>query len=286
MNETELILCDVLNCNRSRLYLEGLGELPLSIEQQQRYAYILEERKKGIPLQYILARCEFFGLEFRIRTGVFIPRPETEILVEEAIEKTRDEGRGLPAGKAGTRDVKILDIGTGSGNIAISLAKNISNAKITAADISPQAITLARENAKMHEVDGNIEFIQADIFSQTVNCKLLSVNYDLIISNPPYIRSADIQHLEPQVRYEPKVALDGGEDGLGFYRKIISLAGSLLKLDGVLLFEIGLNQAKDIAGISKYYSRFSIEKIVKDYSSIKRVMILKRDQMKPKVMEA
>ena len=267
MNEKELILCDLLNCDRPHLYLNGIDSCSLSTQERARYLSILEKRKEGLPLHYILGRCEFFGLEFKIRAGVFIPRPETEILVEKAIEKMKDEGRR-------TKDVRIFDIGTGSGNIAISLAKHLPNAKITAVDISPEAICLASENAQLHGVTDRIEFVNADIAA--ISYQLSAISYDIIVSNPPYIKSEDISGLQIEVQHEPIIALDGGKDGLDFYPKIMSIAAALLKPNGLLIFEIGLGQAEDIVAIIADYSQFSVEEIIKDHSAIERVMVLKK----------
>ncbi len=266
MNETEQILTDLLNCSRTELYLKHPD---LSCQEKQKFLSVIEQRKKGVPLQYILGRCEFFGLEFKIRPGVFIPRPETEILVETAIARTKDEGRR-------TKDVKILDIGTGSGNIAVSLAKHILNARITALDVSSEAIALAQENAKLNCVQEKIDFVQTDIFSPSAICHLPSAIYDVIVSNPPYIKSADIENLQIEVRHEPRMALEAGKDGLDFYRKIIELSKKILKPSGILLFEIGFGQAPDIRHIIRDYAMLKIVETVRDYSGIERVITVNR----------
>ena len=268
MNENELILCDLLNCKFIDLQLNNLSPDSLSEGKKSLFLSIKEKRAKGEPLQYILGKCEFFGLEFKVRPGVFIPRPETEILVEKAIKLVHSP-------QSTVHSPRILDIGTGSGNIAISLARNISNARITAIDISQDAIDLAKENAKLNEVEGRIEFINADILSATAY-ELRPMSYDLIISNPPYIKSGDIAGLQPEVQKEPRLALDGGLDGLDFYRKIIKPSHKFLKPNGILLFEIGLNQAQDISDIVKGYSMFKVEEIVKDYCGIERILIINK----------
>jgi release factor glutamine methyltransferase len=280
MNENELILCDLLKCNRVDLYLKEFNVCSLNPKQLALFLELKRRREQGFPVQYLLGKCEFFGLEFKVRPGVFIPRPETEILVETAIAKTKDEAC-LPARQGRrTRDVKILDIGTGSGNIAISLARNIPNSKITAIDKSLEAIKLAKENAQLNCVADKIEFIQTDIFSQTVNCKPLTVNYDLIISNPPYIRTGDLESLPAEVKHEPSTALDGGLDGLDFYREILKISKNLLCKDGYLLFEIGLRQALDISAIVRSTGVFNIERIIPDYNKIERVMVFKKNNFK------
>lgn len=271
MNENELILCDLLNCKFIDLHLNNLSPDSLSKEKRPLFLTIKEKRAKGEPLQYILGKCEFLCLEFKVRPGVFIPRPETEILVEKTIEIVRCQ---MPDARC-----QILDIGTGSGNIAVSLAKNIQNSKITTVDISQEAIDLAKENAKLHGVMDKIEFIKADIFSATAY-ELRPMSYDLIISNPPYIKSADIERLQIEVQQEPRVALDGGTDGLDFYRNIIKLSSVFLKPGGILLFEIGFGQAQDISKIVKAFGGFEVVKIIKDYNRIERVVILSLREIK------
>lgn len=278
MNENELILCDLLNCNRPDLYLNNLGPADLSPEKKRIFLSIKEKRMQGEPLQYILGKCEFFGLEFKARPGVLIPRPETEILVEEVIK--------LVSPQSTVHSPRILDIGTGSGNIAISLAKNIPNARITAIDISQDASDLAKENAALNGVRNMIEFKNEDV-SMYLQRLTRDRDYDFIVSNPPYIKSADIENLQIEVRKEPRSALDGGADGLDFYRNLIRLSASFLKPKGILLFEIGFDQAQEISKIVKAFGHFETVEIIKDYNQIERIMVLslRRDQMKPKVME-
>ncbi len=269
MNENELILCDLLNCKFLDLHLNNLSPDSLSPRKRSLFFSIKEKRAKGEPLQYILGKCEFFGLEFKVRPGVFIPRPETEILVEQAI--------GISNAIRNTQGaIRILDIGTGSGNIAISLAKNIPNSKITAVDISQEAINLAKENAKLHGVRDRIEFINEDIlmFSQY---EIPDTQYDLIISNPPYIKSADIEKLQIEVQKEPRLALDGGQDGLNYYRAIIELSSKFLKPNGILLFEAGLGQAQEISAIAGSGNIFYLENLIEDYNKIERVLVLKKN---------
>lgn len=261
MNERELILTNLLDCPRHELCFKNK---PLDKEETRRLSEILRRRSSGLPLQYILGSSEFMGIKFKVDKRVLIPRPETEILVETAIKKgLRVKGQGL--------SVKILDIGTGSGCIAISLAKFLPDAQITAVDISQKALEVARENAKLNSVADQIKFMQSDLFD---NYNLRPNTYDLIVSNPPYICSGEIKKLPKEVRYEPVIALDGGSDGIDFYRKIIKDAPCYLKENGYLIMEMGYNQKEAIEDIAKQSRNFMVNEIIKDYNSIERVIVM------------
>lgn len=186
---------------------------------------ILEELKKEIPVQYILGTTEFFGLKFKVNGNVLIPRPETEELVEWIIEDSKIEG---------FKDLKILDIGTGSGCIAISLAKNIPNAKVYAIDVSPEALKVAKENAQINQVE--VTFLEQNILETND----LEMHFDVIVSNPPYVRNLEKEEIKKNVlEYEPHLALFVEDnDALIFYRKITELAVENLNKNGCLYFEI------------------------------------------------
>jgi release factor glutamine methyltransferase len=283
MIESELLFTQVLDCDRVSLYLNKDRRLTLS--QAMLISSSLARRIKGEPLQYILGKAEFMGLEFKVNKNVLIPRPETEILVESAIRVCRHSEakpknlsersfarpfHGLAQDDCfGVRN--ILDIGTGSGCIAISLARLLKDAKITAVDISDKSLEVAVENAKSNNVD--INFIQSDLFS---NYKLRAVSYDLIISNPPYIPRDQFRSLQPELKYEPFIALDGGSDGLEFYRRIIKEAPDYLRDNGILMMEMGFNQKKCIEGIFSGVKHFDIIEIIKDYNNIDRIIVAKK----------
>lgn len=201
-----------------------------SLEIAQKFEKHLEELIAGKPIQYITNSQEFFGLDFYVDENVLIPQPDTESLVEEMIEicKYRED---VP---------KILDIGTGSGTIAVTLAKQMK-AQIVASDISPKALEIAKKNAEKH--GAKIEFLESDMFEK-VNQK-----FDVIVSNPPYIETKTIGNLSPEVKNEPKIALDGGEDGLRFYRILTQKAKDYLEENGVLAVEIGYNQRENVIEI-------------------------------------
>lgn len=263
MNEAELVLTHLLNCDRLSLYLNK--DTDLGEDKCLLVSSVLKRRIKGEPVQYILGSTEFMGLEFKVDKRVLIPRPETEILVEAVIEighRLRVIGHSL----------KILDIGTGCGNIAISIARNLRYCEIDAIDISDKALEVALSNAKLN--NAKVNFMQSDLFN-TYN--LEPNTYDLIVSNPPYVPTSEIEELEPEVKYEPRIALDGGKDGLDYYRRIISQAAGYLKEGGLLAFEVGINQAGRVRDMLSAQEKFDDVRIIKDYNNIQRVVIAKRD---------
>ncbi|MDD5252737.1 MAG: peptide chain release factor N(5)-glutamine methyltransferase [Candidatus Omnitrophota bacterium] len=263
MNEAELVLTHVLNCDRLSLYLNK--DINLNRDKSALLSSILKRRMLGEPVQYILGETEFMGFKFKVDNRVLIPRPETEILVETAIEKLRQEGVTSP---------KILDLGTGSGCIAVALAKNLEAADVWASDVSNAALQLAKENAGLNNVE--VKFLQSDIFSAL---KLKSEKFDLIISNPPYISDGDFGSLAKEIFFEPQLALKAGKDGLDFYRRIISRAGFYLKGNGLLMFEVGLNQANFVKEMLQRQG-FNQLSLIRDYNNIERIVTAKKGLLK------
>lgn len=227
--DAELLLAHVLGYKRIDLYTRH--EKIIKEKDRARFKELIRRRVRREPLQYILGETEFYGLKFKVTPVVLIPRPETELLVEEGLKSA---------------PTKILDIGTGSGCIAVTLAKHLSEASIVATDISKQALEVARENAQRHEVEGRIELIPADI-APWKRFAAEGRTFDLILSNPPYIPTGEFSKLQPEVRdFEPQRALDGGADGLDFYRSILQDAVKFLKPNASLLFEIGEDQGEKV----------------------------------------
>ena len=259
MNETELLFTQILNCTRSDLYLNK--EIYLNKEKSSKISAALKRRLSREPIQYILGNTEFMGLGFIVNKDVFIPRPETEILVETVLKLTPNTEHRTP-------NFHILDLGTGSGCIAVSLAKFLPAVKVTAFDISDKALKIARKNARLNNV--KIEFMKQDF---TDNRQPITEKFDIIVSNPPYIPGPDIDGLQPEVRYEPRIALDGGRDGLEFYRKIIKYAPRYLKKHGYLVMEMGFRQRDYIEDIIRLLGGLKIKEVVKDYSGIDRVIV-------------
>lgn len=226
--EAEWLLCEATGLDRMGLYLNF--DKPLQDDELAAYRSMVARRGKREPLQHILGSQEFDGHEFIVSRDVLIPRYDTETLLEEAV-------RQAPTART------VLDIGTGSGCIAISLALRLPHAAITAVDLSPDALSIARRNAERN--NAQIEFLLGSFF-QPVSQR----RFDLIVSNPPYITSADLADLQPEVRdFEPRLALDGGPDGLDAYRVLAAEAPRHLEPNGWLLLEIGSGQDKDVAGL-------------------------------------
>lgn len=283
MNEAELLFTQILNCSRQDLYLQR--DRPLDKKNCELISRAFRRRLTGEPIQYILGNTEFIGLEFKVTPDVFIPRPETEILVETAIKTIKSQryanippylmgGYAARCGKSPSHQVtklKILDIGTGSGCIAISLAKSLPDTEVTATDISSLALRVARENAKLNNV--KVNFLKSNLFDLY---DLRPMVFDLIVSNPPYIPTSEIQGLAPEVRYQPRMAFYGGSDGLNFYRRIIREAPANLRENGHLILEIGFNQRKAIEEITRVSGELSIVEISRDYNNIERVIVFKK----------
>lgn len=256
----ELLLADILNCKRLDLYLSY--DRPLSADEVTKYRTYLKRRGDFEPYQYITGKVEFYGLQFEVNPSVLIPRPETEILVEEIISLFKDSG-----------ELKILDIGTGSGNIAIALASNLKNASITATDISKNCLETAERNSFSNQTDKQIKFIINDILKDDLN----GGEFDIVVSNPPYISEKDFNDLRPELKvYEPKQALTDNSDGLIYYRIISAKAKKLLKNKGKLFFEIGDGQSEKVSTILTD-NNYSDIKIVNDYLHINRVISGKLD---------
>ena len=252
----ELLLAQVLNCKRIELYLQF--ERILSKTELAEYRSFVQRRAQREPVQYILGETEFMGLPFKVSPAVLIPRPDTELLVDCAIEFLKEAGLQQP---------RLLDIGTGSGCIAVSLAKNFPDAALWAVEKSPQALANAEENARLNETA--IHFIEGDFFEWYAN---FNDKFNSIVTNPPYISDADWSSVQPEVRqFEPEAALRGGEDGMDFYRRFIPLANNLLEANGAVFLETGYNQARDVAGILEKNGLKT--EIRKDYRQLERVVI-------------
>ncbi|MCC0645896.1 MULTISPECIES: peptide chain release factor N(5)-glutamine methyltransferase [unclassified Clostridioides] len=256
--DTELLLQKALG-DVDRLYIHLNLNKELAEEQKTKFIGFAEERINGRPIAYIVEKREFMGLDFFVKEGVLIPRPDTETLVEEIIEICKDG-----------KNVSILDIGTGSGAITVSLAKYIENSNVTSFDISEIALEIGKKNAIINEVDEKIEYIKSDLFTALNDS---NIKFDIIVSNPPYIKKQDIETLHTQVKdYEPYNALEGGEDGLDFYRKITEQGKKYLNECGILAYEVGHNQAEDVINIMKSNGYKQIY-TKKDIQGIDRVVI-------------
>ena len=256
--DIEILLSKALG-DVDRLYIHLNLHKELTKEQLDSFNKMIQDRLKGRPIAYIVNNREFMGLDFYVEEGVLIPRPDTEPLVEEVIELVK-----------GKENLKIVDIGTGSGAITVSLAKYIKDCQVYSLDISDKALSIGLKNAISNKVEDKINFIKSNIFSGIEDKGL---ELDVIVSNPPYIRRADIETLHTQVKdYEPYIALEGGEDGLDFYRDITRESVKYLKDKGILAFEVGHDQAEDVSEILKHNGYTNIY-TKKDLQGIDRVVI-------------
>ena len=252
----ELLLAKVLNCKRLDLYLAF--DRPLIEAELAVYRNFIKRRSKNEPLQYIVGSVEFYGLEFIVNSSVLIPRPETEILVESILEANKNRD-----------NLKILDVGTGSGIIAICLAKFLNAVNVYAIDSSADALKVAKDNAILNSVADKINFIQHDINIDGIN---LGNDFDIIVSNPPYISNEDYNKLQPELRiYEPRIALTDNSDGFSFFKTITKKANELLKNNGKIYFEVSQGQSSQVENILKL-DNFTNIFILKDYLNIERVV--------------
>ena len=245
--------------NEPRQYLIVHDDKILTLRQEVDYFKAIKKLINGIPIQHITHMQEFMKMNFFVNEDVLIPRSDTESLVEEVIKIAK---------KINAKN--ILDLCTGSGAIAISLAKYINDSKITAVDISDKALSVAKKNAKINEVENQIIFIESDLFK-----KVKKEKYDIIVSNPPYIKKDIIKTLDKEVQKEPRIALDGGYDGLDFYRRIIEQSDEYLKYNGYLCLEIGYDQKIDVIELIENEEKYIDTYCKKDLYGNDRVIITK-----------
>ena len=246
LDEINILFCESLNCSKTDLLLKS----NISLSEKSKIDRAVRKRLLGEPIQKIFNRAYFYGLVFYVNKNVLCPRPETELLVEETL---RFVGKNFT----------ILDLCTGSGVVAITLAKN-SDAKITVSDISSKALDVARKNAYLNQVD--VDFVKGNMFQNIYN------KFDIIVSNPPYIPTEECDKLDVEVKdYDPRISLDGGKDGLEFYRQIAIYAPYFLKKKGKLLVEVGINEAENVKHLFEQ-SGFDCH-IKKDYNNIERIVV-------------
>lgn len=252
----------------SRAFYFAHSDDVIEEEKAEEYRNLIQKRAEHIPLQHITHQAYFMGFEFYVNENVLVPRQDTETLVEKALELLK--GKKAP---------EILDMCTGSGCILLSLLALMQDACGVGVDISPQALLVAEKNARNLEVDKRARLVESDLFSSPFFEEKTGKDqawYDILISNPPYIRSADIEELMEEVRdHDPRLALDGHEDGLYFYRKIVSEGKVFLKKDGWMLFEIGYDQGQDVSELM-VENGFQDVKVIKDLTGLDRVVLGRR----------
>jgi len=258
--EAEWLLTDLLSTTRANLYLDNI--LILTPNQSESLKKSVFRRSQRVPIQYILGKTEFYSLPFCVTPEVLIPRPETEVLVDSVIDRLRN----LP-------HQTILEIGTGSGAIAVGLAHNLPSSSLVATDVSVKALKIAAKNARINRTECRVSFILSHLFSALRPAPL----FHAVVSNPPYITSHELDGLPAEVReHEPKLALDGGPDGLRFYRPLISQAGRYLHREGWLAMEVDDRRAKDVSTLLSRSVEFGSPETIQDLSSRNRVLVVQK----------
>jgi len=258
--ESQLLLAHVLRCSKVDL-LVRFEEVPAD-PQRAAFRELIKRRVDGLPVAYLVGSREFYLLEFEVSPAVLVPRPETETLVAEALKLLKPLAAPM-----------VLDLCAGSGCIGISVAHQKTDARVTLADVSPDALDVARKNAKKHGLEPRLQFRQGDLFAALPGGSL----FDAILCNPPYIAPGELATLAPDVReHEPRLALDGGPDGLAFYRRLATDAGKHLNPGGVLLLEIGSTQDNAVRSIFAERPEFEVKKTLKDHAGLPRVVSLRK----------
>jgi release factor glutamine methyltransferase len=252
--DSEIILAHTLNLSRTDLWTQD--ERVLSESEKKIAKKNVERRLNREPVSLIIGHQEFWSLDFIVDGNVLTPRPETELVIETALNCIS------------SHTARILDLGTGSGALAVTMAKEVPECKVSAIDIDPNALSIAKENAVRHGVADRIEFVCADLIKST-----WSGYFSIILSNPPYIKSAEIKKIMPEVQnYEPEKALDGGITGLAFYRAIIPKAIDRLEENGFLILEIGHDQADEVTALLNNFSCYQNIQVIQDYTGYDRVI--------------
>ncbi len=266
--DAQILLMHLLDVDKIYLYTHNDEIVKEKVVEE--FLELIDLRKKRYPLQYIIGKQEFMGLDFKVKEGVLVPRPDTEVLVEKIIDIVNS---GYFKDK---ENINIVDIGTGSGAITLSLAHFLKNAFVYSVDISDIALSVAKENAKLHDLENQVKFLNGSLF-EPLNDENLEGKVDILVSNPPYIPTKIIEELQTEVStYEPKLALDGGADGLDFYRDIINKSNSFMSKISIIAFEIGHDQAGALKNLLEKNGNFENITIVTDFSGLDRVIIGQR----------
>lgn len=258
----EIMLSTVLGLGRVDLYLRF--DRPLSDQELSSVRDLIKRRLSGQPLQYLTRQTEFYSLTFQVSPAALIPRPETEILVSALLERLDPR----------TGDLSVADVGTGCGNIAVTLAVHLDGARLWAIDRSPEALALARTNARAHGVEERIEFLQGDLLEPLHR---LTDRLRAVVSNPPYVSTDELKELPVEIReHEPLEALDGGRDGLEVFRRLIPAAAEMLAPEGWLALEIGAGQARPVETLISRTNSFGGTETIPDYAGIPRVILARK----------
>ncbi|RCW60913.1 MULTISPECIES: peptide chain release factor N(5)-glutamine methyltransferase [Halanaerobium] len=255
--DAEVLMADLLDMERINLYVKY--DYPLKSSEIDSYREMIKKRAQRMPVAYIIEKKEFMSLEFKVAEGVLIPRPDTENLVEAVIEYCR---------KAELESPQIIDVGTGSGAIAVSLAHYLENAKVVGVDLSLQALKIARQNMEKHELAERMSILKSDLLAEFIKRGIKEI--DIIVSNPPYISETEMEELSPEVKKEPETALKAGENGLEYYRRLIPEAEKVLKKGGRLFLEIGYRQAESVSSL--FGDNWTDIEVKQDYSNNDRIV--------------
>ncbi len=254
--DTQVLLSHALGCKRLELYTRYDEEV--REDNRTKFRDLIRQRVEGCPVAYLVGRKEFFSLEFEVGRAVLIPRPDSECVVDECLRLAKP----LP-------EPRVLDIGTGSGNLAVAVARQHKTAKVTAIDVSPEALALAERNAAKHGVGARMRFLRGDVFGPLTT----EERFDFVLSNPPYIPHDDLAKLEPGVRdYEPHLALDGGKDGFAVFDRLVAEAPQHLTPGGYLIVEIGSPQEVPARARLEAHGGYELAKTVQDGSGHPRVL--------------
>lgn len=257
MLDSQLLMAMVLNCDRMSIIINKDAEV--SEESSKRFLELIEQRKKKKPLKYITNNTEFMGIDLYVKEGVLIPRPDTEVLVEEVLKEVKKKNFNT-----------VCDVCCGSGAIAISIAKHNESARVICCDISETAEEVTKKNIELLDLSNRVEFYRSDLLDFALETHQ---QFEVIVSNPPYIKTSVIPTLMEDVKdYEPYIALWGGDDGLVFYRKITEQSKFVLKCGGLLAYEIGYDQGEQVSNILVDYG-FKEVRVVKDLAGLDRVVI-------------
>jgi release factor glutamine methyltransferase len=260
-----LLLCHAIGIDRTHLLTKSEEEIDDA--KYNIYLRLLERRAAGEPVQYLTGHQEFYGLDFTVTPDVLIPRPETEFLIEQVLKIVDNQKLDQPL---------IVDVGTGSGCIAVTLAVNIPNARLITTDVSAGALNVARNNAAKHRVIDRIEFLEGDLLGPLAN-RGLEASVDIIVSNPPYVDEALKSSIQREVReWEPHAALFGGADGIDFYRRLLNDCLGFLKIGGYLVVEIGYGQLEVIKRMVETSSSLRIVEVINDLQDIPRTLTMLR----------
>jgi len=262
--DAEVLLSHIIK--KDRVWLITHRDDVLDDRHQRDFDGSIQRRTRREPLQHIIGNQEFWGLEFRVTPDVLIPRPETEFIIEAALEFAQDRNK----------PVRILDLCTGSGCIAVTLVKELPAARVIATDASEKALAVARENARGHGVSEHIRFLLGDLFEPLEELDIRG-RIDIIVSNPPYVQAGDLPTLQPEVRdYEPLMALISGPEGTEMAIRIIRIAPEYLKKNGALIMEMGMGQAGALTRMVEATGSYAKPEIVKDLAGIERVIVARR----------